>query len=179
VQIVAKGSDKVIYYSVKEIAHFLSVNEETVRRWIRDEKLTAERGVGRQGSKITSDALSKFLNENKSSMTTFASTLVGCSSFSLSEATVGAKTQTTAGSFSLITGESWISILKGKNKDERTIKLELLEKEIELENLAMKLKNEIALKQNELEHVERQISKMNEISSELNGGGKKDGKNQD
>lgn len=54
-----------------------------------------------------------------------------------------------------------------------------MEKEIELENLAMRLKNEIALKQNELELVERQIMKMNEITSELDEGGKKDMKNQD
>lgn len=48
-----KGSDNVEYYSVKEIAELLSVNEETVRRWIRDEKLDAERGSGRQEVKTT------------------------------------------------------------------------------------------------------------------------------
>ena len=30
------------YYTVKDIAELLSVNEETVRRWIREGKLVAE-----------------------------------------------------------------------------------------------------------------------------------------
>jgi excisionase family DNA binding protein len=176
-----KGSDNVEYYSVKEIAELLSVNEETVRRWIRDEKLDAERGSGRQGSKVTSEALNKFLVENKGLMTTVAASTLGISASGVLGAAVGGVVGTLASplAVSVIAGASWLSILKGKNKDRRTIKLELMEKEIELENLAMRLKNEIALKQNELELVERQIMKMNEITSELDEGGKKDGENQD
>lgn len=169
------------YYSVKEIAELLSVNDETVRRWIRDEKLEAERGSGRQGSKITSEALTKFLGENKGLMTTIAaSTLRLSTSGAVASAIGGAigvfATPLAAG---VIAGASWISILKGKGKDKKTIKLELMEKELELESLAMRLKNEIAQKQNELELVERQIIKLNEITVELNEGGKKNGKNQD
>lgn len=58
------------YYSVKEIAELLSVNKEIVRRWIRDEKLEWERCSGRQGNKVTSEALIKFLDKNKRLMTT-------------------------------------------------------------------------------------------------------------
>lgn len=54
-----------------------------------------------------------------------------------------------------------------------------MEKEIEIENITMKLKNEIALKQNELELIEKQIKKLNEITIELDEGGRKNGKNQD
>lgn len=176
-----KGSDNVEYYSVKEIAELLSVNEETVRRWIRDEKLDAERGSGRQGSKVTSEALVKFLEENKGLMTTVAASTLGLSTSGVLGAAIGGVIGTLASPLAVgvIAGASWLSILKGKDKDKKTIKLELMEKEMELENLAMRLKNEIALKQNELEVVERQIMKLNEITNELNEGGKKNGKNQD
>ena len=66
----------------------------------------------------------------------------------------------------MIAGVSWLSILKNKNKDKKTIRLELMEKEIELEGIAMNLKNEIASKQNELELIENQITKLKEILQE-------------
>lgn len=154
------------FYSVKEIAELLSVNDETVRRWIRDEKLLAERGNGRQGSKVTSEALSKFLNENKGLMTTIAASTLGISSTS---AVLGGAISALTAPFTIgiLAGISWISILKDSEKDRKTVRIEILEKEIELENYALKLKNEIALKQNELEMIEKQIGKLHEIKNEL------------
>lgn len=152
------------YYSVKDIADLLSVNEETVRRWIRDNKLDAERGSGRQGSKITSEALIKFLDENKGLMTSLAASTLGITSTAIGASILGAiASPITAG---VIAGVSWLSILKNKNKDKKTIRLELMEKEIELEGIAMNLKNEIANKQNELELIENQIMKLKEILQE-------------
>lgn len=164
--IIVKGSDNVEYYSVKEIAKLLSVNEETVRRWIRDEKLEAERGSGRQGSKVTSKALAKFLDENKGLMTTIASSALGLSSAGVVGAAIGGVIGTLASPLAL--SASWLSIFKAKDKDKNTIKIELMEKEIELENIALRLKNEIDLKQNELELIKKQISKLNEMTNELN-----------
>ena len=43
-----------------------------------------------------------------------------------------------------------------------------MEKELELENLAMQLKTEIAAKQNELEMIENQISKLKDILRKIN-----------
>ena len=151
------------YYSVKEIAKLLSVNEETVRRWIRGEKLEAERGSGRQGSKVTSESLAKFLYENKGLMTTIAASTLGLSTLGAVGGVIGTLASPLAAG--VLAGVSWLSILKGKDKDKKTIKLELMEKEIELENIAMRLKNDIALKQNELELIESQIMKLNEITS--------------
>lgn len=152
------------YYSVKEIADLLSVNEETVRRWIRDNKLDAERGSGRQGSKITSEALVKFLDENKGLMTSVAAQTLGLTTLIAGSVVGGIASPLAAG---LIAGVSWISILKNKNKDKKTIRLELMEKEIELEGIAMNLKNEIASKQNELELIENQITKLTDLIKNL------------
>lgn len=142
------------YYTVKEIAELLSVNEETVRRWIRENKLSAERGSGRQGSKVTDEALRDFLKGNKGLVTSVAATTLpglisGLTAFSTA-----------------INGLSWLSILKSKDKDQTDIKVELMEKEFELENLAMNLKTEISSKQHELELVENQITKIKKIISE-------------
>lgn len=64
-------------FTVKEIAEMLSVNEETVRRWIRDKKLPAE--TNSDGSfKISPAALAKLIAENKKLSTPLsAATLAG------------------------------------------------------------------------------------------------------
>lgn len=49
-------------YSVAEVAKMLDANEETVRRWIRDGKLPAERRRGRKGSAITLEAVVEQVN---------------------------------------------------------------------------------------------------------------------
>lgn len=39
-------------YTVKDVAEMLQVNPETVRRWIRDNKLRAEKTSNKGGNKI-------------------------------------------------------------------------------------------------------------------------------
>lgn len=51
-------------YSVKEIADLLGTNPETVRRWIRDKRLTAKQGSRKEGNVVTEDDLQKFLKAN-------------------------------------------------------------------------------------------------------------------
>lgn len=53
-----------MHYSVKDIAKILSVNPETVRRWVRDGKIKAEPiGTNRKkGFKITKEELKNFLD---------------------------------------------------------------------------------------------------------------------
>jgi excisionase family DNA binding protein len=48
-------------YSVKEIAELLNTNPETVRRWIRDNKLKATKNSNKEGSVISEAELKKFL----------------------------------------------------------------------------------------------------------------------
>lgn len=50
-------------YLVSDVAIMFNVNEETVRRWIRDGKLGAKRGVGRSGHSITMDDIVSFANK--------------------------------------------------------------------------------------------------------------------
>lgn len=48
-------------YSVIQIADILDTNPETVRRWIRDNKLVAEQESRKQGNAVTEAALQDFL----------------------------------------------------------------------------------------------------------------------
>lgn len=48
-------------YSVKQIADLLETNPETVRRWIRDDKLKAVQVSRKDGNVITEDELQRFL----------------------------------------------------------------------------------------------------------------------
>lgn len=49
-------------YSVSDVAEMLNVNEETIRRWIRDGKLHAKRAVGRGGNTLFLDDIIAFAN---------------------------------------------------------------------------------------------------------------------
>lgn len=49
-------------FSVKEIADLLNVDPETVRRWIRDEKLPAIKQSKKLGNVVTEDMLGTFLS---------------------------------------------------------------------------------------------------------------------
>ena len=174
------------YYTVKEVAVLLSVNEETVRRWIRDEKLEAERGSGRQGSKVTSVALKKFLDENKGFMTTVAATNLGIAKSAAGAIMAGAAMASATIGGSLVAGviTGAISILKSQNKNKTEMKFELMEKENELNNIETKLKNEIAglkneiaIRENELENIYKKLKQLNEIASKVDEGGNGNGEN--
>lgn len=47
-------------YSTKEVAKILDVNEETIRRWVREGLLKAVRNCGRGGHKFTESELERF-----------------------------------------------------------------------------------------------------------------------
>jgi len=48
-------------YTVKEVSELLSIDQETVRRWIRNGKLSASIDSKKSGNRISQDALNKFL----------------------------------------------------------------------------------------------------------------------
>lgn len=50
-------------YTVLQIADLLDTNPETIRRWIRDDKLEAEQASRKSGNLVTEAALVRFLNE--------------------------------------------------------------------------------------------------------------------
>ena len=49
-------------YSVKQIAEMLGTNPETVRRWIRDDKLKAIQVSRKDGNIVTEVELGRFIN---------------------------------------------------------------------------------------------------------------------
>lgn len=53
------------FFNVKDVADILSVNEETVRRWVRRGELKADPIGGRVGYRISTDDLEDFLVKQK------------------------------------------------------------------------------------------------------------------
>ena len=51
-------------YSVKQIADMLNTKPETVRRWIRNGKLYAEKASRKEGHVVTEADLNKFLKSS-------------------------------------------------------------------------------------------------------------------
>ena len=51
------------HYSVNEVSEMLNVSIETVRRWIREGKLNAKRGLGRGGNSIQLEDIVTFVNK--------------------------------------------------------------------------------------------------------------------
>ena len=64
-------------YTVKEVAELLQVNPETVRRWIRDKKLNAQKASNKGGNKILESELRAFLKTSPAYVTSLSSLLVG------------------------------------------------------------------------------------------------------
>ena len=51
-------------YTVEEISELLMVNKETVRRWIRDDKLKGTRNSKKEGYTVDEFSLQEFLIDN-------------------------------------------------------------------------------------------------------------------
>lgn len=156
------------FYTVKDIANMLSVNEETVRRWIREGKLEAERGSGRQGSKISDTALKSFLGENKGLITSTASTTLGigvlAGAAGIISPIVGFGTPLIGGA---LLGINVMKKLKSQKHDNKSIKLDLMEEEFELEKKKAQLSVEISRLENEVNLIESQINKIKQLRKEI------------
>lgn len=55
---------KLIYYTIGEVAEMLKVNPESVRRWVRSEKLSAIK-LGGKYIRIESNDLKIFIRKSK------------------------------------------------------------------------------------------------------------------
>ena len=60
---IMKGVDCMKMYNVKEISELLSVNEETVRRWIRSGELKASQSSKKQGNVVNEYDLLVFVSD--------------------------------------------------------------------------------------------------------------------
>ena len=151
----------MLYYTVKEIAEMLHINQETVRRWIRDGKLQAERGVGRQGSKVEESVLKEFLEKNKNFSTATSIGVIGAGVASIVNGFAGGIgfAQST---ISAISSSKIRNIISSKDKGRKEMYKELEAQKLELEKLAMDIKLDIARQQNELRTLEEQIKIIDE-----------------
>ena len=52
------------YYTVNDVSKMLSVNPETVRRWIRNGNLISVKSSNKNGNKISEIALEDFIRDN-------------------------------------------------------------------------------------------------------------------
>ncbi len=52
------------FFTVKEVSELLQTNPETVRRWIREDKLKADCNTKKEGNSISESALGDFLNSS-------------------------------------------------------------------------------------------------------------------
>lgn len=64
-------------YTVKEVAELLQVNPETVRRWIRNKKLVAQKTSNKGGNKILERELRAFLKTSPGYAASLPSLLMG------------------------------------------------------------------------------------------------------
>ncbi|MBS5913102.1 MAG: helix-turn-helix domain-containing protein [Paenibacillus macerans] len=151
------------HYSVKEAASILSLNEETVRRWIRDGKLKAEDIGGRVGYRIAEDELKRFILAEK-----------GVNSFTEE---VIAKLGAPENLFnSMFSGSHYFqSILKQKlrknadttvqTENRSESQLEIIKAELELQTKATFIKSEIAKLQFQLEQIEHEILALKKLQT--------------
>ncbi|SHN53903.1 Helix-turn-helix domain-containing protein [Butyrivibrio hungatei DSM 14810] len=64
-------------YSVKQISEMLDTNPETVRRWIRDNKLSAVQISKKTGNVVTEDELHRFINATPKYLPSFTASSLG------------------------------------------------------------------------------------------------------
>lgn len=64
-------------YSVKQIAEMLDTNPETVRRWIRDDKLSAVQISKKTGNVVTEDELQRFIKSTPKYLAKFTASSLG------------------------------------------------------------------------------------------------------
>lgn len=150
-------------YTVRDIAKMLSVNEETVRRWIREGKLDAERGNGRQGSKVSDMALKEFLEENKGLITSSSVETLGM----LDKVGVtGSKIlKPIVGSF---IESNLIKKVKNKSQDKQALKIELMEEEYKLEQQKVQLNIEIYILKSEIKLIDSKLKKIRGVIKNIN-----------
>lgn len=151
------------YFSVKDVASLLSLNEETIRRWIRDGKLDADEIGGRVGYRVSEESLKSCLKREKGLLSLLSDTLL--STLNLSN-TLGSAFQQEQNSFSSSMNNTIQEQLKDDSiiqPSEKLSEVDLIEKELILKKKKLLLKNELVRIQNEMEMVDYELEALNKI----------------
>lgn len=149
------------FYNVKDVAQILSVDEETIRRWIRSGKLKAEKLGGRIGYRVNKEELNQFLDANKG----WAGSVKG------KETTDGNSNQSNSPTISNLMNMNLPhileSLLSSVDLESKSTKIELIKKEYELECYKATLNAELGLIKNKIAVVEYELKTLAQIKQEL------------
>lgn len=153
------------FYTIKEIAAKLSLNEETIRRWIREGKLNGENIGGRTGYRISKEEYEKFLLNNKKLMGMSENTNMGLKDVNVS-----------ADNFETIkqnkykdddTDKFFDFLQTVKDNDPNDTKLELIKYEYKLEMKRNNILNEVSKLNNEISAIDYKLEFIKKIRKEL------------
>ncbi len=162
-------------YAVKEIASLLSVSDETVRRWIRDNKLVADRSAGTQGNKVKEEHLKNFLKSNQRHITLAAAQTLdimglyagkAVSSLPIIGGSVYGQIGSAVGASVFAGATGLLSILRAKKKSDQTIITESQDSS-DVDEIILSIKLEIAQKESELNLLKAQLKIIEETKGEV------------
>jgi excisionase family DNA binding protein len=156
------------YYTIGQVAEKFGVSEETVRRWIRSEKIKAEYLGGANGYKISAEAIEEFIKENPK----WAWVSVGTEAMRGAGTALGAALGSIKSSIPVVgalvdaTLKYVSSSLPKHSNDRLKHRFELMERKFMLQKEQILLESRLKEVNLELEMVEQLLQEINEVSSE-------------
>ena len=138
-------------YTVKQVAELLNTNPETVRRWIRDGKLIADKNSNKGGNIILESSLKAFVKAVPKYSTVLAANLP----------------LTIVGAAALATGGIALGKIEENEKIDNS-KIDLASIKVLLESQILTQKSEIKKKKKTIEKLNSEISNAEKILNKLN-----------
>jgi excisionase family DNA binding protein len=157
------------FLTTKEIAEKLNLNEETVRRWIRDRKLNAEDLGKGYGYRVSIAELERFLTENKgwtkAISSSITSSAIGAAAGSLIPGLgtiVGTALNFAVGN---LFGKTMELLYVDKIDSQKVEKMhfELIGKKLALEKEVLELEAKISSHQHDLSLLKHELKTLNEL----------------
>ena len=143
-------------YTVKEVSKLLNVSQETVRRWIRDKKLNAQKSSNKSGNKILESELAAFLKSSPAYAASLSSLLLGglgASAVMLATYATGKAIESNALKNAKVDGDTVVSLLQS----------EIASHEIQ------QIQQEIAAEQKRIRELKALLSSIEKAPSQIGG----------
>ncbi|MGG3471236.1 helix-turn-helix domain-containing protein [Neobacillus pocheonensis] len=155
--------------TTKEIAEKLNVNEETVRRWIRDGKLDAEDLGKGYGYRVSSKELERFLTEHKGWTRAVSSAITGTTMGAAVGSLIPGVGTLLGSALGLAVGSLFEKTMVFLNDDKldpknvEKMRFELVVKKLSLEKEILELEAKISSHQHELTLLKHELKTINEL----------------
>ena len=152
-------------YTVKEVSKLLNVSQETVRRWIRDKKLNAQKSSNKSGNKILESELAAFLKSSPAYAASLSSLLLGglgASAVMLATYATGKAIESNALKNAKVDGDTVVSLLQSEIASH-----EMLVKHKQ-ENI-QQIQQEIAAEQKRIRELKALLSSIEKSPSQIGG----------